>query len=274
MSVRIYDKTEELGLRDAEAQSYRAAMAASDKAARETEIWARNGWREGEQVTRVEVQVRGTALDELCRRCEVKVAGVPPEQQREAEMAAMRKMIEQFEASVDGIWQYATRKWLVLVEPGATRMTRCEVDPWWEEIQRVSFFRQTEEPLKRIPRKTAARSAQVLGSAMSVAALHGLHCPWIDTRQPIWKIPDEEREAKKLEHMGLAKWRLDEEIERLMAEVAPIIVKDLIEAAGSETSALARFIGRYSAATARYAPDLARGTPTVRKLPEPRQASA
>jgi hypothetical protein len=267
MSVRIYDKTEELGLRSGGAER-------SDKAARETEIWARHGWTEGEAVTRVEVQVRGTALDELCRRCEVKVERVAPEHQREAEDRAMRAMIEQFEHAVDGIWQYATRKWLVLIEPRATRNTRCKTDPWWEEIQEVSFVRKTEKPLLRIPRKTAARSAQVLGSAMSVAALNGIHCPWIDTRKDVWMLPEEEREARKLEHLGLAKWRLDEEVERLMAEVAPIIVRDLVAAAGNETQALARFIGRYSAATCRYSPDLRKGRRTERRLPEPRQASA
>lgn len=244
-------------MRIREADSVKAARLASEKRDIEAEIWSRHGWQEGEPVTRVEVQVRGTALQELCNRCEVRIdtSGATPEERDAAFERAKEESIRQFEESVDGIWQYATRKWLRLIERTRTRRSRCPTHPWWKKVQEVSFFRRTEKPLRRIRKRSAAKSAQVLGAAMGLTALHGLHSPWVDTSDPKqWKIKDERIAAKRIDHEGLARWRLTWEVGRILDAAKEHIVRDMIDKAPSLRDALERFICRWGAVTARYQP--------------------
>ena len=63
ISVRVYDKSLELD---------------ATRAPLEQAIWATRGWQPGEQVTRVELQTRGTALDELCRHRLAVILVIPP----------------------------------------------------------------------------------------------------------------------------------------------------------------------------------------------------
>lgn len=242
-------------MRAEEADTVRARIQASEKRATEAEIWARHGWQEGEPVTRVEVQVRGTALQELCNRCEVRVENVPPEEREAALDRAQAESIRLFEESIDGIWQYATRKWLRLIERTRTRRSRCPTHPWWKKVQEVSFFRKTEEPLKRVRKRSAAKSAQVLGAAMGLATLHGVHSPWVDTEGPVWKLKDEKIAAKRIDNEGLTRWRLTWEIGRILDACKPLIVRDMIAQARRPRDALERLICRWGAVTARYQPD-------------------
>ncbi|MDP9002372.1 MAG: hypothetical protein M3O46_19950 [Myxococcota bacterium] len=256
LSVRVYDKTEELRFREASAESAKARIAASDKAAQEATIWAQNGWTPGEPVTRVEVQVRGTALNELCGRCEVKVrsSGDPDDYERAVDAAAAQ-MAALLEHAVDGIWQYTTRKWLRHVEPTRTRRSRSPVSEWWKEVQSVVFHHKDEPPCERVRRRSAVRSSQALGAAMSLATYHGLMSPWVDTSNPGgWKLPDEREEAKQAEQEGGARQRLEFEVLRILTACAPIILEDMVAtAAGSEERALEHLIARWTAQTARYA---------------------
>ena len=197
LSIRVYDKTEELRFRVDDAASAAARIAAEEKAAEEAAIWAQNGWQEGEPVTRVEVQVRGTALDELCKRCETKVRkSQSPEDYERAVDQACKEMCDAFEDCLDDIWQYATTKWLRHVKPSpktgryATRGYRCPTSDFWLLVQAVSFklgigsVGCSVAPPRRLRRRSVVRSTQTLGSVLSLISYYGEHCPWIDTRTP------------------------------------------------------------------------------------------
>jgi len=254
LSVRVYDKTAELGFRARTAEGVAAARLASEKRAQEAEIWARAGWTEGEPVARVEVQARGTALSELCDRCEVSVASVTADEYERALDEACERMCDLVERAVDGIWQYTMRRWLKHIDPAsATRRTRCKLSPWWEDVQRVTFEGK-QEPCFRLRKRSCARSAQALGCILSLITLHGHHSPWVDTRGPVWKLPDEKRAAMHSEAIGLAKARLQDEVLRACELAAPIISHDLLAHAGSTRAALERLITRWSAVTARFQP--------------------
>lgn len=252
LSVRVYDKTAELGFRLRESAA--SARLANEKRAQEAEIWQGHGWTEGEPVARVEVQARGTALAELCDRCTVEVADVDPEHYEQALEEACEQMAREVARAVDGIWQYATRKWLRQVDRAANpRATRCPVTAWWRQVQAVQFCGEAE-PCKRVRKRTCARSAQALGCVLSLIAMHGHHSPWVDTRQREWKLPDEKKAALHLEAVGLAHARLQDEVARACELAAPIILHDLLAHAGSTRAALERLIVRWSAVSARFQP--------------------
>jgi hypothetical protein len=257
LSVRVYDKTHELGLRSREAKNVARARQASEKRDKEAEIWERNGWKEGQPVTRVEVQVRGTALAEMCEgrgRCEVNIPGdLDAQDYKAAAQAAMKKMCGDLEKMADEVWQYTTRRWLRLIERTDVRNTRCPTRPWWEQVRNVKFTGR-QEPCKRRRIRSSARSAQAMGAVLSLAALHGHHSPWVDTRGEQWIVHDEAKLAKHYENMGIVSDVLRQSLEEVFSAAVPIVVKDLVEARGGPREALERFICRWSAKTARFQP--------------------
>jgi len=235
---------------------------ADEKRAAEAEIWTRNGWEPGEPVARVEVQARGLFLEEICGRCAVKVRAYDapchetgPGDYDAALEEAEEAMCRLFETAIDGIWQYAVREWLRHIVPQArTRRCRCPVSVWWAEVQAVAFVRAGELPLRRRRKRSAVRSAQALGSVLSLVTLHGHHSPWVDTRAPVWTAPDAVRIAHHSEALGIAKARLTDEIARAFEAAAEIVTADLLAHAGTARAALERVIVRWSAASARFQP--------------------
>jgi hypothetical protein len=138
VSARAYDKTAEL-----------AVLGREEKRGIEHALWEQRGWR-GEAVTRVEFQLRGEALDDF-------------------KLRDARKL----EANLDGLWQYATRKWLRLIDPtSATRRDRCALDPRWEAVQEVCFV-HTASPAKRSRLRGGAKAEQALGANLSLLAKAG-----------------------------------------------------------------------------------------------------
>jgi hypothetical protein len=114
---RIYDKVAELGRYDLE----------HEKHAIERGAWGASGWDGVSPVWRVEFQLRGEALDEF----------------RNAAGVAVRDSLEVLVEQLDALWQYATRKWLRLVDlstvEASGRRDRAKVDPRWMALQSVTF---------------------------------------------------------------------------------------------------------------------------------------
>lgn len=133
LMARIYDKTAELKLSGRE-----------EKRTIEEELWRRSGWELGERVTRVELQVRGTALDEFGVRDPAKLA-----------------------ASLDSVWQHGVVNWLRLVEPAsASRPSRCRLDHRWEAVV-STVFEHPAEPARRERTRGGASVENVLGTVAS-----------------------------------------------------------------------------------------------------------
>lgn len=138
---RVYNKSIELRLGH------------EDKQRVEETRWTAHGWRAGAgDVTRVEFQLRGEALDE-------------------AELRDPAKLHD----ALDSVWAYLTRKWVrLIVEDTATRRHRCETDPRWRVVQDAPrFVRAGAEPIVRRRRRAGASSAQALGAMLSSLASAG-----------------------------------------------------------------------------------------------------
>jgi hypothetical protein len=119
------------------------------------------GWTPDEQVTRVEFQLRGTALDELDLR--------DPTAKRLAER-------------LDPVWQYLTRCWLRMVNDDATRKSRCSDSKTWQEVQAVKFV-HAASPATRSRRRGGATHEQALGALLS--SMHGMRwLPRMDEPSP------------------------------------------------------------------------------------------
>lgn len=130
--VRIYDKTAEVSLPGRE-----------EKRAIEEELWRRAGRTSGEQVTRVEVQLRGAALDDFKLRDPVELQG-----------------------KMDGVWQYCVGRWARLVVPTSTRRSRCGLDPRWQAVVATVFSRPSA-PATRRRTRGGATALHALGTSIS-----------------------------------------------------------------------------------------------------------
>lgn len=136
---RVYDKRAELDVQS------------PHKKALEEGLWKAYGWDGESAVTRVEFQLRSEALKTFDL---LDPAGV--------------------EASLDPLWQYLTREWLRLVQPGtASRLSRCLVDPRWALLQRVVFAHEAD-PAKRQYLRKGASAKHALGGLLSFSASKGI----------------------------------------------------------------------------------------------------
>lgn len=164
---RIYDKSAELQLSGRE-----------EKRQLEMTTWARNGWT-GEQVSRVEFQLRGTALDEM-------------------KLRNPHHLVEQ----LDAVWSYLTSRvqskgltWLRLCAPEtATRRSRCDLDPRWAAVQGVIFVHESS-PMRRTRRRGGATWPQEFGSMLSALAGQG-DLGRVDVarfRHELLHVPEKER---------------------------------------------------------------------------------
>lgn len=141
LSVRIYDKTEEL---------FAVHGRDSEKTRTELAVYRRAGWDGNAPVWRVEAQFRGTRLRELG-------AGTPSE----------------LLPKLDALWHYVVGTeeepagaWLRFVVPGANRIERCPTDPRWRVYQSARFIGQ--EPAERVEGSSGGVSIeQMVGDVLS-----------------------------------------------------------------------------------------------------------
>lgn len=136
---RVYDKPAEL------------AAQSPHKKALEEGLWKAYGWDGESPVTRVEFQLRAEALTTFELRDPALV-----------------------EVSLDPLWQYLTREWLKLVQPGtASRLSRCALDPRWALLQKVVFVHEAD-PARRQYLRKGASAKHALGGLLSFSASKGL----------------------------------------------------------------------------------------------------
>lgn len=137
--ARVYDKTQELRVhRDPEKERL------------EKLIWSEHGWQ-GEQVTRVEFQIRGEAAKELFGR-----------------------QLDRATRELDAIWGYCTTRWLKLVVPGtATRLRRCDLDPRWDAATKVGWGHPDQAPAERTRERGLATAQQAFGTGLTALAQAG-----------------------------------------------------------------------------------------------------
>lgn len=154
LSVRIYDKTEELFAKQGEE---------SEKTRTEFATYVAAGWDEESPVWRVEAQLRSSVLQEL---------GV----------SSPRDLA----SSLDSVWRYVVgedangraRAWLRFVVPdSSSRVERCRTDERWRIFQQASF-----EGRAAVERVQGSRGGvpveQALGAVLSyLGATSGLASP-------------------------------------------------------------------------------------------------
>lgn len=146
VALRVYDKSLEVML----------ASNAGDKRDEEHARWTAAGWDGREQVTRVEAQVRGGALDDF-------------------DMRDPRVLL----GNLDGLWAYLTRErtggrdatpWCRLIIPGTSeRRSRCTIDPRWRAVAAVTFDRLSA-PLHRESRRTRPELARAASMVLNFTA--------------------------------------------------------------------------------------------------------
>lgn len=171
LSARIYDKTAELQLsgrehkkeiehaRWSQHEAYVSALAASTPA-------------DPLQVTRVEYQLRGVALDD----CDMR--GL------HTDATGRRRSLASI---LDAVWQYLTQRWLRLAEQGdEERADRRPLDERWRAVQAVRF-KHDAAPIIRHRRRGGATPEQAFGAMTSSLAAEG-------------RLPRVRRAAELLEH--------------------------------------------------------------------------
>ena len=143
ISIRIYDKTEEL---------LTVHGKDSEKTRTELATFRRGGWDGDSSVWRVEVQMRSKVLQEL-------------------NAASPERLLK----VVDSVWHYAvgsedpdSKAWLRLVDRNsATRVERCDTNERWRTYQAARF--SGRDPVERVPGSGGGVSPeQALGSVLSV----------------------------------------------------------------------------------------------------------
>lgn len=141
-SARVYNKRAELALPGRE-----------EKRAIEEARWRSGGWTGKEEVARVELQVRGEALDDLDLRNP-----------------------DDLDGRLDSVWQYGVQ-WTRLVRPIRRRLRECPLDPRWEPVVKT-VFNHASEPATRSRVRGGATAQQALGTAISRLGAIG-HLPWL-----------------------------------------------------------------------------------------------
>jgi hypothetical protein len=141
LMARLYDKTQELRV-------HRGGVPASEKELLEHQIWTAAGWS-GEQVTRVEWQVRGSAVKELLGRS-----------------------VDRLLAERSAVWRYCSERWVRLVQPTRERLRACPTDPRWRVVQSVDWG-EPQAPAERVRDRSAACALQAWGALVSALAQAG-----------------------------------------------------------------------------------------------------
>jgi len=154
VSCRVYDKTRELGWWHDASEQWRPWSDHDEKIQLEHDRWEEGGWDGRGPVTRIEFQLRGEVLKELCGR--------DPDRLRER---------DEWWAYLVGLPGTNKRAWLRLVVPGvASRLRRCPLDPRWAAVQKVVFSERATKRAVRIRRPGFAAMAQAWGCLLTALA--------------------------------------------------------------------------------------------------------
>lgn len=136
LMMRCYDKTQELDVTNNQ-----------EKRRIEEAIWSEAGWRRGDQVTRIEFQIRGEASKELLSRS-----------------------VDRLLRECPGLWRYCTEKWVRLVDPTTNaRLRRCDLDSRWRAVQSVHWGPR-QPRLERSRTRGMATVTQAFGTALTALA--------------------------------------------------------------------------------------------------------
>lgn len=244
LSMRLYDKRAELRLPQSE-----------HKRELEYTIWSRAGWVEpkpedddaertpdeqrdredAQNVSRLEFQARGEALDEMDLRDPRKLSGM-----------------------IDRVWAYCVRKWVRLVLPDErTRLSRCPVDPRWLEAQAVVFFHRAT-PITRLRRRGAATLAQAIGGMLSLLGQHG---ELAGIGAELRRYGDEGKLVRSMSERG-REATIDSIVGDLTDMFRNLAVRELAKSAKSRgAKPLEKLIVAIRAADARFAPAEGPGEP-------------
>lgn len=152
--TRIYDKCRELLLEGNE-----------DKRKLEEAIWRAQGWQ-GEDVTRVEFQLRGDALKEICGYFNADQDFVSPLRDPSCLRDKIDEAFHYLVGTLDG-----KNGWLRMVLPEtATRAKRATIDPRWNALRGVVFFHAHRMQASRVRFRTGATLAMTIGCIVSLLA--------------------------------------------------------------------------------------------------------
>lgn len=121
-----------------------------------TREWRDGGAKPGEPIRRLEVQLRGTVLDEMNVR----------------DPMALPEL-------ADRVWAYVVDKaWLRMILPTRSRRARCDTDPRWKVFAKARFAARDAaheiEPIARVRRRGGSRVEQTLGCVLSTLGAAGL----------------------------------------------------------------------------------------------------
>jgi len=132
LMLRVYDKTQELRVHRDPVKEHVERV-----------IWAEHGWT-GEQVTRIEFQIRGEAAKELLGR-----------------------QVDRLRRELPALWRYCSERWVRLVVPdAATRLRRCPLDPRWQAVQAVDWGPK-QDPSVRTRHRGMATALQAWGTMLT-----------------------------------------------------------------------------------------------------------
>lgn len=230
MMLRIYDKTAQLSTqkpikREVEEERWRASP----------------GGYHGEQVTRIEFQIRSETLREFREMVPNANGEMVPKAGKDESSCARNPDV--LVGSLDSIFAYCVRDWMRLVLPGtASRLCRCDTDRRWEFLEGLRFHHKAE-PSVRLRTRSGADVAGVLGSARSLAAASGLSFQL--TVPPIL-----------LSNERFARWFVAGFVEATMSNAAGIAVRQLLArcCGPDDASALAlELVNAHNASVARFA---------------------
>lgn len=245
----VYDKRKEL-----------SDSGAKDRLAVEEERWRFGGWNGEDPVTRIEIRIRGDALNEVGAR---KPECVDPET---GELIHLQEYVPR-------LWSTFATKWLRLTEPGVTRrgnplpMARRRTDPRWAVLGHIDWFTDCGEcvnpactcllhqrPIRRVRVRGGASAAQALGAIVSTVGAAGkLHerPPASEEIKDYVEAPNE-----KLRQMLsiLTSWGID------------VIAMALIERWGSPESAALHLAIIMNASRARFARAGPKEEPKTRRV--------
>jgi len=197
LMARVYDKTAELAhaCPPMNGIAWKPWPRRESKAAFEFRRWLESGWDGVGNVTRLEFQLRGEVLQELCER-----------------------RVDAVLTELDSWWAYCVGDgmdhlgWMRLVLPGtATRLRRCELDPRWVAVRAV-VFRHKQAAAVRVRVRGFATSAQAWGAALgALGEADTLIVPAETCLQP---NDLEERAAQHPDPMGALMLAFDSQMER------------------------------------------------------------
>ncbi|HEU5316774.1 MAG TPA: hypothetical protein VFX49_11735 [Chloroflexota bacterium] len=217
LMLLAYDKREELN-----------ALPDDRKRVFEEGIWRDAGWDGEAPIGRVEFRFRSEALKELGARDE----------------------LDKLEQRLDGLWRYACRKWVRLVDRGsASKLSNCKIAQPWQVVQE-HVFRHRDGAAPRVRMRGGATSAHVFGTALSrLAATNSV--PRILDFLNEYGSPVDDSEIFRLPTWE-ARSLLEVEIERVLQECTHAIADDFIRRFRSAHKATAFVRNRARASIARF----------------------